>query len=344
MPSLASTHTINVYKSARDLPLEVWEAFHAHPRNSNIIYPHASKAKQQSRSNPNVERDTWIVCTTPGGRGRSSSLDFVLSCTEGPLDSYPIFIFTPIPISHLDPNHYRPRLRGLIHALQECVPPERVFSVFSLNPISRAFADIWTHQTGIGLDDDPIYYEAKLTYCTKATLTHIRPDVLQNTTYRLRLANERDVPEAAKLCHGFAAVSEPFTLNKEQAIQEAAHLIRNKQLWVHDVMVSDFRSEIASIVAVTRTSETVASVTKVFTDPRWRHYGCAERLTRHVTQCLLESKDSVMLYVAHNNPAAAKVYHRVGFVGLAPGLGPVEGVDSWLELGFDRNLVDLGHW
>ena len=51
-----------------------------------------------------------------------------------------------------------------------------------------------------------------------------------------------------------------------------------------------------------------------------------------------------MLYVAHNNPAAAKVYHRVGFVGLDPNEGPVAGVDNWLELGFDRNHVVLGHW
>ena len=51
-----------------------------------------------------------------------------------------------------------------------------------------------------------------------------------------------------------------------------------------------------------------------------------------------------MLYVAHNNPAAAGVYSRVGFVGFGPDSEPVEGVDSWLELGFDRKQVQLGHW
>ena len=118
----------------------------------------------------------------------------------------------------------------------------------------------------------------------------------------------------------------------------------------------------ASIVAVTRTSETVAGVTKVFTNPRWRQRGCAERLVRHVCQqyvhldcshCvqhahashrLLQTKESVVLYVAHDNPTAAKVYHRVGFVGLSEDGAPVEGVDPWLELGFDQEKVDLGHW
>lgn len=59
---------------------------------------------------------------------------------------------------------------------------------------------------------------------------------------------------------------------------------------------------------------------------------------------LLKNKDRVVLYVAHNNPAAAKVYDRVGFLGLGPTSAPVEGVDSWLELGFDRKHVTLGHW
>lgn len=59
---------------------------------------------------------------------------------------------------------------------------------------------------------------------------------------------------------------------------------------------------------------------------------------------LLISKESVMLYVAHNNPAAAKVYHRVGFAGLTQDSPRSEGVDSWVELGLDQMKVRLGHW
>lgn len=59
---------------------------------------------------------------------------------------------------------------------------------------------------------------------------------------------------------------------------------------------------------------------------------------------LLKSKDKIVLYVAHNNPAAAKVYHRVGFVGLDPNEASSVRVDNWLELGFDRKHVILGHW
>jgi hypothetical protein len=60
---------------------------------------------------------------------------------------------------------------------------------------------------------------------------------------------------------------------------------------------------------------------------------------------LLVSKKSVVLFVAHDNPAAQKVYRRVGFAGLDDDVEcEVEGVDSWLEIGFDRNKVDFGHW
>ena len=49
-----------------------------------------------------------------------------------------------------------------------------------------------------------------------------------------------------------------------------------------------------------------------------------------------------MLYVAHSNLAAAKVYHRVGFQGLAPMEPRLFGVEDWLELGFQG--TDVGHW
>ena len=72
-------------------------------------------------------------------------------------------------------------------------------------------------------------------------------------------------------------------LSHEKAVQEATIMIQNNQVWVHEVRGSG-RREIASIVATTRTTDTVAAVTKVFTNPKWRSRGCAERLLRHVCQ------------------------------------------------------------
>ena len=52
----------------------------------------------------------------------------------------------------------------------------------------------------------------------------------------------------------------------------------------------------------------------------------------------------MVLFVAHDNVAASKVYHRVGFAGLDKSSRRAEGVNSWLEIGFDRDTVELGHW
>ena len=52
--------------------------------------------------------------------------------------------------------------------------------------------------------------------------------------------------------------------------------------------------------------------------------------------------DAVTLFVAHDNPAANKTYENVGFVGLGDTSSPE--VEPWLEIGFDREKVKLGHW
>lgn len=42
------------------------------------------------------------------------------------------------------------------------------------------------------------------------------------------------------------------------------------------------KPEIATIVAVTRKSDGVATITKVYTPSKWRGKGCAKTLVRHV--------------------------------------------------------------
>ena len=69
----------------------------------------------------------------------------------------------------------------------------------------------------------------------------------------------------------------------ERAAEEAMLLIENEQLWVHTARKdNDAEEHIASIVAVTRVSESVAGITKVFTAGQWRANGCTERLVREV--------------------------------------------------------------
>ena len=116
-----------------------------------------------------------------------------------------------------------------------------------------------------------------------------------------------------------------------------------------------------SICAVTRNTQNVSAITKVYTTPKWRRRGFAEHLVRNVTRrsvilvSLLDTephprfasllfdcgKRNVTLYVGHNN-SAQRVYDRVGFVGLC-GKEKANGVEDSLELGLVTG-APRGQW
>ena len=75
---------------------------------------------------------------------------------------------------------------------------------------------------------------------------------------------------------------EPFILSRASSAKEATLLVRNNQVWVHEIQRDDEPPELASIACTTRSSSTVTAITKVYTNPKWRKLGCAERLVRRV--------------------------------------------------------------
>ncbi|KAJ7033367.1 hypothetical protein C8F04DRAFT_623124 [Mycena alexandri] len=337
MPSTLEPYT-TTYRSASSLPEEVWDALRSNPQNSNCILPIALKSLAREQRRETAPRDQcWIVVRSFG------AIDFILSVTNGDLGTYPAFVFTTHPIHRLTPEFLLPRLIRLAEALRAAVPIKRVYSFFAPDAVTKMLVEIWFSLTGVQGYQDP-YYHAKLSYCTKQSFVNRRMTTFPGLVYELRPAVESDLEGVASLCYQFAADSEPFTLSHESAIKEAAILIRNQQIWVHGMRFDgDVHEDIASIVAFTRNSDNVATISKVFTNPTWRRRGCAERLVRRVCKHLLATKQSVALFVAHSNPGATKVYDRVGFRGLDGG-APVEGVDSWLEIGLDRSKIELGHW
>ncbi|KAJ7270135.1 hypothetical protein B0H12DRAFT_1094698 [Mycena haematopus] len=339
MPSTLEPYTTTFF-SAHSLPSEVWDALRSYPQNSNCILPIALKSLTREKNHESTlgSDQCWIVVQSDG------IIDFVVSVTNGDIGEYPIFFFTTHPIHCLTSDFLLPRITRLAEALLAAVPVERVYSIFAPDAITTIFVEIWHSLTGVQGYKEP-YYHAKLTYCTRGSFINRQMTTFPGLVYELRPAVDSDLEAVASLCYQFAADSEPFVLSHEGALKEAATLISNNQIWVHGIRrVDDVHDEIASIAAFTRNSENVATISKVFTNPAWRRRGCAERLVRRVCKHLLKTKQSVALYVAHNNPAATHVYHKVGFQGLADGCESVKGVDSWLEIGFDRSKVELGHW
>ncbi|KII91848.1 hypothetical protein PLICRDRAFT_38708 [Plicaturopsis crispa FD-325 SS-3] len=333
MPGLIRNFTCTVYRNVRNLPPAVWEAFASHPGDANIMYAHA-QSKKASQPDP---RDVWITCVN--NQTSPPQLKYVLSCTEGPLGAYPVFIFTTMSPAQLKPRDTTQAVAELAQTLLTAVHPARVFAVFAPSVITQLFAHSWSHITKIrNLISQP-YYSARFTYCTAATLTYQHSPAGPE----LRLAQSSDISEAAELCFGFAADSQPYILTRDAAVAEATYLVRSGYLYVCRVHP---RAPIACIVAVTRETQEVAAITKVYTHPNWRQRGLAGRLVGFVCAHLLHTKrkQSVVLYVAHDNAAAAKVYRRIGFAGLANGDEQGNGVSDWLEVGFDRTVVTLGHW
>lgn len=301
MPVTTPKYILQSYSAPSALPPFVWSFFAKHQQHTNVMYPVAKKLLERE-SNGDVPTDSfWLTCSTNHNSAVDPTLDFVLSVTPGPQGGYPVFICTALPLDQLTPDYVLPRIQQMVQVLCASVPLERVYSVFAPDSITHAFTEAWTRLTGIELDADPEYYSAKLTYCTYKTFRNRRPTLPVDRSYIMRPAVPADIPAAAALCHGFAAVSvrltfspptrkvfmasilqEPFTLSHEGAVQEATDLVRNNMLWVHEIIRPGQPPEIASIVAITRSSESVAGITKVFTNPDTRNMGCAERLVRAV--------------------------------------------------------------
>ncbi|KAG9011317.1 hypothetical protein FRB93_003119 [Tulasnella sp. JGI-2019a] len=320
-------------------------------REANIWLPHAKKMARKEQANPQqVESSSgkaseqfWLSCwstrrdTHPGSN--SQSLDFVVACISSPLGKYPIFLYANVPSRLLTSSFLSSRIPQLVDRLAGVVKTSRVFSVFGPTPLTKAFVTSWSRQT-CSTAIPEAFYAAKFSTCTRESLAPVGlPLPLGHT---LRLAEPRDAEAAAVLCKEFADDSVYFPLEYADALKEAKEMIQNQQLWTYYIQKPEGQV-LACIVACTRATQNVVAVNKVYTNPSCRSQGCARRLVRHVCDFWLfgQRKDSVVLYVAHDNEPAERAYHRVGFGGLCGTPAEFE-VEDWLEIGFEN--TDRGHW
>ncbi|KAG2059720.1 hypothetical protein BDR06DRAFT_927753 [Suillus hirtellus] len=316
-----------------NIPEDVWGALRDRDNaaRANLILPHAEKVSSHQEFLPGSEQ-LLLVYSEPA----TSDIRFILSCTEGPLGKYPIFIIPVGPVQ-LASELLQGPMEAFCEALlnEADVRRQRVFSVFSVEPVSRAFASAWEKIAEIKCIDKP-YYDAFFSACTPGTFVRDGPQPVDEVI-ELRPAVPQDVEKIRDLCQEFSETSKPFTLSSEQAFKEARLMIENEQVWVYEIKEGDGETDIASIVAATRQSHSVAAITKVYTPEKWQRKGRAERLVRRVCRELLKTHEQVVLYVGANLDSAQKLYDRVGFQATS-------GPERWLEIGFDRAEVELGHW
>lgn len=183
------------YLSALDIPPAIWVLLRSQPRRANIILFSALRIQEEeTERRPSEKGQFWLVCRS------AEQVDFILSCTNGPLGTYPICIYTPHPANQMTETFCRPRLNKLVNALHKHVDQKRVFSVFAFEAVSRIFAEFWKNLTGLDYVD---YYAAKQAFCTKATLIRA-PLMAEPERNNVRLAVEEDIEGVAELCFHFA--------------------------------------------------------------------------------------------------------------------------------------------
>ncbi|PPQ88987.1 hypothetical protein CVT25_005086 [Psilocybe cyanescens] len=338
-PSSTELQVIAVTE-ARRFPAFAKHVLDADPVRANLILPTLLKCYAAESKGHALEGHLWIVIHIGG------NVKFIASCTKGYMGDYPLFIYTPIPSERLHPEYIWSSLtmiaRTLLHS--PTISRRRVYSVFAQEEVTKVFASIWTDITGISPESIP-YYHAKISYATQESVARFNRSVnpIPNAVCEMRPAVPSDVDGIADLCFRFAKESEPFVLSWRAALEEARILVQCGQVWVYTATPPRGPTSIASIVAFTRNTEVAAAITKVYTHPEFRSLGCAERLVRRVCQHLLKTRRFIVLYVGLDN-RAANVYQKVGFLGVGLNAQPAPGVDNWLEVGFDRNQVRLGHW
>ncbi|KAF8549854.1 hypothetical protein OG21DRAFT_537352 [Imleria badia] len=351
MPSVIPPRQARAYHHAADIPNDVWRALLQNEAASNVILPFARKAVNLSREGDGEQ--LWIALYDG-----TNNVEFVLSCTKGPLGNYPIFIVASKSSVQLAQEERRGRkladsMLPLVLCLLKEIPPQRVFSVFSIAKVAESFAEIFEANTrqdyGIQALEHP-YYDATFTFCTSETLKEL-PDSTstfsgsEDTVIALRRAEMSHLKGIAAMCKAFSETSPPFVLDDAGAELEARLMIANQQAWVHVVQKEGQEPEIACLVATTRDSDNVTAVTKVFTPEHWRGRGCAGRLLHRVCQDILQKKKRVVLYVGNSDELlpARKVYHKIGFQGLSGLQGQqVKDVEKWIEIGFKGTT--LGYW
>ena len=209
MPGLAQhkpAHTsalgiyLSTYTSARSIPRHVWAALRENERAANVILPHALA----SLFKEDIPGQLWITCETALTPNAEPQLEFILSCVEWAMGTYPVFIISTLPTSSLTPAFLAPRVAMLVTELQASVPASRVYSIFSPAPLAKAFSQAWSNVTGVELEQQP-YYAARFSHCSRRTFVDRSQTLPSDCVYNLRLACEDDIPKVAALCKGFAS-------------------------------------------------------------------------------------------------------------------------------------------
>lgn len=204
------TRQARAYRHASDIPKDVWRALLQNEAAANLVLPFAKKALNLPRWNGD---QLWIALYDD-----ADNIEFVLSCSKGPIDCYPIFIVASKSSAQIAQEERRGKnladsLLPLVLCLLEEVPAQRVFSVFSIARVTVKFAEVFEAEAharqlyGIRALKQP-YYDATFTFCTAETLRRLSSHPWsEDVTIGLLRADMSHLKGIAALCKAFSETS-----------------------------------------------------------------------------------------------------------------------------------------
>lgn len=189
-----------------------------HERSSNIILGHAlkkvsaeaaltgcqfvtqSEVALDAPSSDELNDSLWLTVWSTSSQG-IVDLELVLACHPAGQHELPVFVWATQPRMLSSPQWLAPRIAALADRLASFVPPTRVYSVFGMTALVKAFSKYWTSLTGFQVEPQP-FYSACLSYCTKETF--VDPKVNLPFGHLIRRGVISDIEDIARLGKGFA--------------------------------------------------------------------------------------------------------------------------------------------
>ena len=190
-----SSSPVEVAFKASDLSVVVRRALESVPVETSVILPAFYKCLELDKVGQSPRDHLWIAIYS-----RQGTVALVLSCTDGYVGAYPIFIVNTSPI---DENDFASSIHLLALTLQRHIPIERVFSVFGPIRITHLFSRLWTQLTGVQTEAQP-YYDAKIGYLRQREGLQQLVTPLESSTFEVGLATRADILPVAKLCQAFS--------------------------------------------------------------------------------------------------------------------------------------------
>lgn len=186
-----------VVTRASNLSVVARKALESIPVDASVILPTLNKCVELDMVGQSPLNHLWIAIYSRPGR-----VALVLSCTDGYMGAYPIFIVNTNATDDID---LTPFVQSSTLALQRHVPAERVYSVFGPNRIARLFSKMWTQLTGVQAEPQP-YYDATIS-CLRRHEAPPSFSLVDSSMFEVGLAGQADIVPIAKLCHAFASDS-----------------------------------------------------------------------------------------------------------------------------------------